>query len=440
LNGQYDVICYEKGFVCFDDVNASLYRSVIVNPGKQQVCCFSPPKSVSMDHFLRDTRNVDTSSNFSGGSATFEVSSEGGFVAKRLEPQSGSVRFLHSFPRIGKADSEETDQPPLPASASDTIPDDVVVNEIIEGSMINLWYDHAIQSWEISTKTSLGGDYVYCRSSLSDGADTEPEKLSMDETGFIGNKTYRQMFLEAITTEFVDLNDLFRWPKNCSYSFVLQHPQNKLVIQVNQPRLYLIAVYEIDGIHVKVIPSKTYLTWDCLRQPWIYYPSTFSCTGLKYSDLIRTYSTIHGSTDIVGVMCTNTVTGMRTKIINTVYIELKEIRGTNSNLLYLFFTLMYMDKIDHYLNIFPWYSNAFAKYRSLLQKWVDNISISYKSRYVKRTGEIISHRYMPHVYKLHHSIYLPSVASGTKCIITKKIIQNYLHQFTPTELFHTIFA
>ena len=28
-------------------------------------------------------------------------------VAKRLEPQNGSVRFLHSFPRIGKADSEE---------------------------------------------------------------------------------------------------------------------------------------------------------------------------------------------------------------------------------------------------------------------------------------------------------------------------------------------
>ena len=444
MNGQYDVICYEKGYVCFDDDTASLYRSVIVNPGKQQVCCFSPPKSVSMDHFLRDTRNVDTSS--------------------------------------------------ASDSASDTIPNDVVVNEIIEGSMINLWYDHAIQSWEISTKTSIGGDYVYCRSSLSDGADTEPnssgskatfrvsseggfvakrlepqsgsvrflhsfprigkadseetdqpplpESLSMDETGFIGDKTYRQMFLEAISTEFIDLIDLhvFRWPKNCSYSFVLQHPQNKLVIPVNQPRLYLIAVYEIDGIHVKVIPSKTYLTWDCLRQPWIYYPSTFSCTGLKYSDLIRTYSTIHGSSDIVGVMCTNTVTGMRTKIINTVYIELKEIRGMNTNLLYLFLTLMYMDRTDHYLNIFPWYTNAFAKYQKLLQKWVDNISISYKSRYVKRTGEIISHRYMPHVYKLHHSVYLPSIASGTKCVITKKIVQNYLHQFTPTELFHTIFV
>jgi len=411
-DGQYDVICYEKGFVCFDDVNTSLYRSVIVNPGKQQVCCFSPPKSVSMDHFLRDTRNVDTS------------------------------------------------------SVSDTIPDDVVVNEIIEGSMINIWYDHAIQSWEISTKTSIGGNNVYCRSSLSDGADTEPENLSMDETVFIGDKTFRQMFLEAISTEYIDLNDLLvHWPKNHSYSFVLQHPQNRLVIPVNQPRLYLIAVYEIEGIHVKVIPSnsvglcsnkvagrvsseggfqsplpKTYLTWDCLRQPWIYYPSTFSCTGLKYSDLIRTYSTIHGSTCIAGVMCTNTVTGMRTKIINTVYIELKEIRGMNTNLLYLFLTLQYMDKIDHYLNIFPWYTNAFAKYRSLLQKWVDNISISYKSRYIKRTGEIISHRYMPHVYKLHHSIYLPSVASGTKCVITKKIIQNYLHKLTPTELFHAIFT
>jgi hypothetical protein len=384
LNGQYDVICYEKGFVCFDDVNASLYRSVIVNTGKQQVCCFSPPKSVSMDHFLRDTWNVDT-----------DVS-------------------------------------------SDTIPDDVMVNEIIEGSMINLWYDHTIQSWEISTKTSIGGDYVYYRSSLSDGADIEPANLSVDEAGFIGNKTYRQMFLEAITKEFVDLNDLFQWPKNHSYSFVLQHPQNKLVIPVNQPRLYLIAVYELDGITVKVVPSKTYMSWDCLKQPWIFYPTTFSWTGLKYSDLIRTYSTIQGSSDIVGVMCTNTVTGMRTKIINTVYIELKEIRGMNTNLFYLFLTLRFMDKIDHYLNIFPWYTNAFAKYRSLLQKWVDNILISYKARYVKRTGEIISHRYMPHVYKLHHSIYLPSIASGTKCIITKQIIMNYLQQFTPTELFHTI--
>ena len=35
-------------------------KKVIVNPDKHQVCCFSPPKSVSMDHFLRDTRNVCT--------------------------------------------------------------------------------------------------------------------------------------------------------------------------------------------------------------------------------------------------------------------------------------------------------------------------------------------------------------------------------------------
>uniref|UniRef100_A0A6C0IBL7 Uncharacterized protein n=1 Tax=viral metagenome TaxID=1070528 RepID=A0A6C0IBL7_9ZZZZ len=59
---------------------------------------------------------TDPPSNSSGSKATFRVSSEGGFVAKRLEPQSGSVRFLHSFPRIGKADSEETDQPPLPTN------------------------------------------------------------------------------------------------------------------------------------------------------------------------------------------------------------------------------------------------------------------------------------------------------------------------------------
>jgi hypothetical protein len=396
-NGEYQIICYEKGYVCFDDTDASLYRSVIMNTVTNQVCCFSPPKSLTMNHFLLDKRNT---------------------TAYGLDKTSNSEEY---------------------------IPCEVIVNEIIEGSMINLWYDHTIQSWEISTKTSIGGNYVYYRSSLSDGADTSPEDLSMDETGFVGTKTFRQMFLEAISAiETMDVNDIFgqkdenHWPTNHSYSFVLQHPQNQLVLPVNQPRLYLIGVYELDGVNVKVIPSETYLTWDYLKQPWIYYPPTLSCTGLKYSELIQTYSTIQGSSDMVGVMCTNTVTGMRTKIINTVFNELKEIRGINTNLLYLFFTLQYIDKTDKFLNIFPWYSNLFTKYRKLIQKWVDNILISYKARYVKRTGEIISHRYMPHVYKLHHSIYLPSITSGTKCIITKKIIQNYFRQFTPSELFYTI--
>jgi glycosyltransferase involved in cell wall biosynthesis len=54
-----------------------------------------------------------------------------GIVAKRLEPPCGSVRFLHSFPRIGKADSEETDLPSDQTLEVASPPSELVVKKLL---------------------------------------------------------------------------------------------------------------------------------------------------------------------------------------------------------------------------------------------------------------------------------------------------------------------
>ena len=108
---HYDIECYFNELPVENDSTEFKYFQ---NFCKDFVDC--PNSSGDRVAYLRAPKVLKGCDPHLG--VTGRVSSEGGFVAKRLEPQSGSVRFLHSFPRIGKADSEETDQPPLPKGVS----------------------------------------------------------------------------------------------------------------------------------------------------------------------------------------------------------------------------------------------------------------------------------------------------------------------------------
>jgi hypothetical protein len=100
--------------------------------------------------------------------------------------------------------------------------------EFIEGTMINAFWDPSIGltgGWEISTRNTVGA-----RSSFFKGPN---------------NVTFRDMFLEASTKNNLILDQL---NKDLCYSFVLQHPNNRIVVPFNKPELYLVAVYNIKTI------------------------------------------------------------------------------------------------------------------------------------------------------------------------------------------------
>ena len=93
---------------------------------------------------------------------------------------------------------------------------DYYVEDFVDGVMLNLFHDG--RQWVLATRTQLGAD-----------------------GHFYGTRPFRELFWEAFTAagldHVTDLNPAY------SYSWVLQHPEERIVVapEYGLPRLYLVA-------------------------------------------------------------------------------------------------------------------------------------------------------------------------------------------------------
>ena len=87
--------------------------------------------------------------------------------------------------------------------------------QYVEGTMINVFNDHG--EWEIATRSTVGGKITFFR---VDGNIT----------------TFRHMFLDACNYVNLDFDYL---DKSLCYSFILQHPENRIVSPIVEKGIYL---------------------------------------------------------------------------------------------------------------------------------------------------------------------------------------------------------
>ena len=106
---------------------------------------------------------------------------------------------------------------------------DSYIEEFVEGTMINMFYDKNTNDWEITTRSTLGAK---C-------------KFNMD-----CDKTFRYMFLSTMNEIGLEFED---FDKNFCYSFVLQHPDNKIVVPIKNPRIILVDIFKCNGNKVEII-------------------------------------------------------------------------------------------------------------------------------------------------------------------------------------------
>ena len=92
--------------------------------------------------------------------------------------------------------------------------DDVIVEPFIDGTMINCFYHN--EQWYTSTRGSLKGDKT-----------------------FYSEKSFNVMFNQALLYNKLSFDNL---DKNLCYSFVLNHPDNRIVIPYDLPTMHLIHV------------------------------------------------------------------------------------------------------------------------------------------------------------------------------------------------------
>ena len=341
------------------------FRSVITNEDCEEIVAYSPPKTTSFQHFKAQNPDINA--------------------------------------------------------------DTIIVNELIEGTMITLFYDKVLNMWEIATKGAIGGKYWFYR--------TDYEKK-------MGQKTFRRMFLEALriedTEDLENASIMNQFSKDYCYNFILQHPANHIVFTIEQPTIYLVAVYKIENQEVYDIPMVEFENFDYLKTLYhegiIHYPMRF--TEADYAELEQKYCSIQSGNDKVGLMFTNMDTGMRCSLENPIYSEMRVLRGNHPNLQYQYLCLLKMKKVKDFLKYFPQYNSLFFRFYKDFQQFLTNVHASYISYYIKKTGEQISKKYFPIIYKLHHNVYLPSLSTTEKIIMKKPVIFEHIINMHPVEIIY----
>ena len=364
-NIKYTIMNYTKDFLCFDDYETSKYRSVIFSNPENKLLSFSPPKSIKYDTFMENYPDID---------------------------------------------------------------ENIYVNEIVEGVMINLFYDERIQSWEIATKSAIGGNYNH---------------KTQNNTGNSNKSTFIELFLDALQC-VSDIKPLCKrlnqnkvieiFPKKYCYNFVLQHPKNKIILNIENPKLYLVGVYEIKENTAVKIPPPIFENWDIFLNIHgiIHFPKKIYENS--YDKIIAKYCSVYTTNINPGIMITNLEDGERTKIMNPAYRHRRKNNTKNPNMQYQYLCLNRIDKTEDFLKYFPVCKKEFRKLKTEYLDFIYNIHSSYMLKYVESSKTYISPKYLVHIDKLHYNIYLPSLSSK-KQHITKDIVKKYVENMEPSELF-----
>lgn len=102
------------------------------------------------------------------------------------------------------------------AVADGVVPADCVVEDFVDGVMINLFQVRVGGDWEIATRTVIGG-----------------------ECNFYGKRNFEDLFWETFDAAGLTEDML---SDGATYSFVLQHPEERIVVapQYGIPKLYLV--------------------------------------------------------------------------------------------------------------------------------------------------------------------------------------------------------
>ena len=197
----------------------------------------------------------------------------------------------------------------------------LVVEDFWDGTMINLFYDDKTAQWLIATRSNIGGN---CR--------------------FYGPQTFYRLFWDTFAGLNITVGML---NEQMCYSWVLQHPTNRIVVPVPVANLRLVQV-------VKMTPL------DFLP-PLSEYPAMMNMAGrrLPLSGLevtVKALEAMIAANDSVycqGFVVKDTATGQRWKIRTPTYKMLHELRGNTPRLDYKWLELRQKGSMNAYMHHFP---------------------------------------------------------------------------------------
>lgn len=287
----------------------------------------------------------------------------------------------------------------------DKYPDlnEIIVEESIDGTLINVYYN---SEWKISTKGKINSGNSYWNS----------------------NKSFKSMFLEALEINNFSLHE---FNKELCYSFVLTHPENRIVTKYTNPNIYLV---QVRNMHTYEILDKNSTDFQLFDIPKIH---SFN----NYAEIDESLENIDFQTE--GYVLYSEDKKDRAKIKGKSYLKAKKLKGNNYCLEYRFLELIQQNQQYEYLNFFEEHQYIVSYYELQVNQIIDLLYHYYISTKIKKNFLEYPYHIKPLIYELH-GMYIKKYKEwessniGIKPYVNSITITDYIYNLPTKRLFYII--
>lgn len=215
---------------------------------------------------------------------------------------------------------------------------------------------------------------------------------------YYSNKSFGELFDEA-NSEL----DLDRLDKSCCYSFVLCHPDNRIVVKYNQPYIVHVMTRNLETMEEINVDIG-------VRKP----------VKLEFDNMVSLQNYISSNIELEGVMV-KFMDNSRMKLYCNNYNSIKLLRGNTNNIYYRYFELMKQNSVYKFLEYYPEYTNNFVTIKNNLNLLAKEIQKSYYFKFINRSCKLsdIKYELRPIVYELHQQYLVDNVITDINKVMSK---------------------
>ena len=125
----------------------------------------------------------------------------------------------------------------------------------------------------------------------------------------------------------------------------------------------------------------------------------------SYTDLKNNYASMNTRYDVLGVVIYNTKTGVRTKMRNPTYENVRQLRGNQPKLQYQYLSLRKSGSVGEYLKYYPEHKKEFSSFRDNMHKFTNTLYQNYISCYIKKERVLkeFPDNFRTHMFNIHRN-------------------------------------
>lgn len=278
------------------------------------------------------------------------------------------------------------------------------VQKLLDGTLLRYSYIEEIDEWILSTNSKMDASQAYWMNGISFAKQ------------FTSIKKYK-----------IDTNKL---DKNHIYLFILCHPLNVIVVNIQEPEIYHVATYD----------KKTLTEITCDSNLGIPVPTKLDLTVDQVVDQIS--HSASKPVDTAGYMIISKQENqllVRYRFENTNYLRAKELRGNSNNIDFTLLSLLEQkgeSAVEEFLQYYPIYWDNYKGILEEIEMLGDRLYQQYGERYKLHQNIVVHHRHHKFLQEIHQ-IYLNHLKAKKQTIKRNDII-DFIYQQPAAKILYLI--